>query len=441
MSNLILITVDCVRADALGCYGGPARTPQLDKLAAQGILYRNAFAHGSFTKTTFPTIFGSSYPSQFGGSRRFTGKRPHIVAYLRKNGYRTLGVNSNPWLSRRFGFDRGYDRYLDLSSSKPTAHSLPVRLANNLLGLVGGGLVYPPYPSAAAVTDTALELLEEAEAPYFLWAHYMDAHWPYAVQGPHLYGPWNREMGAYNARLARKSRKRPEAVTVEEREALFALYRQGIETIDLQLGRLLEAAGAEPAVAVTADHGEAFGEHDRYFHTAGLYRENLRVPLLVRAPDIAAGVVEESIVRHVDLAPTLAAVANVPSHPGFLGHNLLPAAQGKEMLPALAAYGEAHGKTKWWLSWRREGHTVLLLADAATGRVEQRELYDFRRDPLEQQNLSRQQPTRLSKMQKELLTFAATHGDPLKSEPRLKRVPENAESDLRERLKALGYLE
>jgi arylsulfatase A-like enzyme len=200
-ANIILITVDCLRADFLGCYGSSIATPHLDRLASEGIRYQYAFSHSSFTKPTFPTIFSSTYPGQHGGSRRFAETRPNIVSILQAHGYQTLGVNSNPWLSPRFGFHRGYTHYHDLSSATPVAHSLPVRLLNNLLGLVGGGLIYPPYPPAQEVTDAALALRKKATSPYFLWLHYMDAHWPYGVDRPHLFGPWDRQKWAYNARF------------------------------------------------------------------------------------------------------------------------------------------------------------------------------------------------------------------------------------------------
>ncbi len=437
--NILFITIDCLRADVLGCYGGPARTPALDKLAGQGVRYQRMFAHSHMTKTTFPSIFSGSYPSQFGGTTRFDESRFSIVGVLRARGYQTLGVNSNPWLSPSFGFHRGYADYRDLSSAKPIAHSWPVRLLNNGLGLLGGGLIYPPYPSADEVTEAALQMAAAAESPFFLWLHYMDAHWPYDLPRPRLYGPWDKQNWAYNARLAHRSRQAPERVTPREREALRQLYLRGVETIDAQVGRLLAAVGEETAVLLTADHGEAFGEHGRYFHQLALHAENVNVPFLLRHPQIAGGQVENGIVRHIDIAPTLLEMVGLSAGPSVMGVSLLPSARGGRPFPSLQAISESGSKQGVWLSLREDGWAALILLDRDTLTVREEALYHIHDDPGETTNLAVRHPDKMAAMRSQLTAYVANVRG---SEWAISELSfAGMDEELRRRLESLGYIE
>ena len=438
LPNIVMVTVDCLRADALGNAGGPAHTPQIDRLAASGVSLRMAFAHGHYTMTAMAALFSGAYPWQFGGSGRFAAERPSLPAALQAKGYHTLGVNSNPWLSAHHGFPRGFDIYVDLSEDKPLAHRLPVRMVNHLLGFVGGGLIVPVYPSGEQVTATALDLLTTPRPPFFLWLHYMDAHWPYALTRARLYGPWDPRHWAYNARLAHRARREPEMVSTREREALRELYLNGLQRIDLQIGRLLDGLEEDTIVILTADHGEAFGEHGVYFHAPALYAENVHVPWLIRAPGLPAGASSDSLVRHIDLAPTLLALAGVPSMDGVPGQNLLPYLNRSAPWPALEALSaiDLLAQDRRRIAIRRRPWTALASTRVSDGAVEQAMLFDHLQDPAETYDLASEHPHVLH----ELLELAG------------ERMAENGyqagevsiaglEPQAVERLKALGYLE
>lgn len=423
----------------MGCYGGPARTPAIDTLARQGVRYQRMFAHSHMTKTTFPSIFSGSYPSQFGGTARFDDSRSSIVSVLQSRGYQTLGVNSNPWLSESFGFHRGYTDYRDLSSAKPIAHSLPVRLLNNGLGLLGGGLIYPPYPSAVEVTEAALQMLSSAQSPYFLWLHYMDAHWPYDLPRPRFYGPWDRQNWAYNARLAHRSRQNPEQVTPREREALFQLYVRGVETVDGQVERLLTAVGEETAVLLTADHGEAFGEHGSYFHQIALHAENVNVPFLLRHAQVSGGQVEDGIVRHIDIAPTLSKMAGLSAGSTAAGVELLSAALGERPLPSLPAISESGSKQGYWLSLRQDEWAAIIKLSRDELSVQEEFLYNIHADPGETMNLAGQNPEKMAAMRLELMRYIANiQGAELATAD---FSFDGMDDELRHRLQSLGYIE
>lgn len=437
--NIVLITVDCLRADVLGCYGGPAKTPNLDKISGRGARFAYAFAHGHFTKTTFPSIFSGTYPADHGGTKAFAARRPSFVVLLKESGYHTVGVNSNPWLSSSFGFDRGFEEYLDISSATPTAHSIAVRTVNNLLGLVGGGFVFPPYPPGELVTERALQLLAGVRQPFFMWVHYMDAHWPYAVSKPRLFGPWDEARWPYNARLARKSRREPLTVDRREREGLRGLYLEGVREADRQIGRLLGVLGDDDIVLVTSDHGEAFGEHGIFFHQPSLFTENTRVPLLLLAPSVKPRVVVHDIVRHLDLAPTIVAAVSGTRSGEFEGVNLAALASEDVEAPSLTAFAEATRKGNRLLSVRNGSLFYLLELSADAGRTVE-ELYDFRKDPRERKDLRHLAPARIEHMR----TLAKGYLDRFPGGLRDVGAPlarSDVGSDLAHRLEALGYLE
>ena len=438
--NLLFVTIDCLRTDALGCYGGPATAPNIDNLAAHGIRYQNAFAHGHFTKPAFAAIFSGSLPWEYGGSDHFANSRPNFVEKLHDHGYQTLGVNSNPWLSQAFGYHRGYTVYRDLSTDKPQAHSLQVRAINNFLGIFGGGLIYPTYPSAEDVTDAAIDLLAQARAPFFLWLHYMDAHWPYNLSKSRLYGPWDQRHWAYNARLANRSRKYPAKVTSREHAALYSMYTDGITRIDKELSRLLKHISPVPTIILTSDHGEAFGEHGRHFHYTSLYSENLRVPLIIRGPDLPTNQIETQVVRHIDLAPTILDLAHTPYEHEFTGISLLPSMHAQTLLPDLDAIG-AIGypyKDDCWISIRRQGWAAITHYQQDSMKIYDSSLYCLLKDPLETQNLADLHPHQLDTLQsRSLRYFSETDlSDDAGSSP-----PSELDKGLAEHLKALGYLE
>ena len=158
-----------------------------------------------------------------------------------------------------------------------------------MLGFLGAGFLCPPYLDAASITDRALTWLETAPQPFFLWLHYMDAHWPYHLQSCRFFSPTHPHARLYSATFARRSRRHPTRVTEKERQGLLERYRSGARFATDQAGRLLETLRERgrfdnTLVVVTSDHGESFGEHGEFYHGKVLYEENIRVPLVVKLP-------------------------------------------------------------------------------------------------------------------------------------------------------------
>ena len=251
--SLLLITLDTTRADALGAWGGgaAASTPNLDELAAAGVRYARAVAPSPLTLPSHATLLTGLDPLEHGVRGNGTGALPPDVATLAGSlggcGFATAAVVGSRVLDRRFGLDRGFERYDD------------AMLAERV-----GEYGYPERP-ADAVTDAAVRWLAGADPrkPFFLWVHYYDPHAPY-VPPAELAGVGER--GSYLGEVA---------------------------FVDREVGRLVAAArGRAPALLVAAvgDHGEAFGEHRERGHGIFLYRATVEVPMILAGPGVPRGV-------------------------------------------------------------------------------------------------------------------------------------------------------
>jgi len=271
VASAVLITLDTTRADVLGCYGGEARTPRLDRLAAEGVLYESAFTTVPITLPAHCSMLTGLYPPRHTVRDNGISALPPAAATLaeaaREAGIRTGAFLGAVVLDRTFGLDQGFEVY-----------DLPPKSA------LQRGSEFAER-DAGRVVDAALGWVEglAPDDPLFLWVHLFDPHIPY------LPPPELREG-------------------TDER----ALYRGEVAYVDREIGRLLdglEAAGAlaDATVLVVGDHGEAFGEHGERTHAFFCYDTTLRVPFLLRHADgRRAGERSSEIVSVVDVAPTLA---------------------------------------------------------------------------------------------------------------------------------------
>ena len=366
--SLVLITVDCLRADHSGFLGYPRpTTPFLDSLAAESLIFRNTIAAGVPTYYSFPAIMAGRYPLALG--RDVIGLapgEPTLASVLHEAGYATGAfIAANPYLSARFGYAAGFEKFEDfLFSEQGTPRSgrakpgLVTRLNASFAKLAGrlgplGGLYdelyfrygmwranrteatldeLRPYPAANILIEGAVKWLQEvAGRPFFLWLHFMDTHLPFypgqAAQNDlgvpgvslsrmqFLNGYWNRK-GIARQRLRRY------------REEMIGLYDCSIRWVDAQVGQFvgaLRTAGIwqNCVLALTADHGEEFLEHGDRFHSAGnLHDELTRVPLLLRLPTGAKREIEGPF-STLHLPATLLEALGVPAPPEFRGGSSL----------------------------------------------------------------------------------------------------------------------
>ncbi|MFC6836863.1 sulfatase [Halomarina ordinaria] len=345
MTDILLLTVDSLRADHVGCYGYDRETtPTIDALADEGCRFENAFAHACSTRPSFPSILASSYALMYGGYERISDEQTLVSEALSDAGYRTAGLHSNLYLSADFGYGSGFDHFFDSKTDPgPVARIKQIakdRLDNDglLFQALSTGVntaerqaglnVGSAYVTADDLTDMAVDWVDEqatASDPRFLWAHYMDVHHPYVPPERHqraLTGEYIDERQA--VKLRRKMLEEPEALSEHERQQLLDLYDAEIRFCDAEIGRLLqhvrETWGEDTVVLFTADHGEEFGEHGQYSHHATFFDEVTHVPFVLSDGE-ASGEFED-LVGLLDVTPTLVDYAGGEQADAFWGHSL-----------------------------------------------------------------------------------------------------------------------
>jgi arylsulfatase A-like enzyme len=352
--NVLLISLDSVRRDALGCYGGRfagrSASPNLDRLAARGLRFANAYATTSWTLPSHVTLF-TGVPELVHGVEqdglRIDAALPTLAERLASAGYRTAGVYSGPYLDRRFGFDRGFERYragygpelaaaaAELARSAERVHALsaadpPERRSALLASAAAEREVETAShrdSSSRSVTELALEELAATERdgrPFFLFAHYFDAHYDYLPPAPHAQQSDPGYAGAVDgADFVRYLADPPPPLAARDVEHLKALQAGELAWIDAEIGRLLaelerRELAASTLVLVVSDHGDEFLEHGALGHRRTLYEEVLRVPLILHWPGGPRDATSSARVTLADAAASVLALLGVAPGPAPL---------------------------------------------------------------------------------------------------------------------------
>jgi arylsulfatase A-like enzyme/Flp pilus assembly protein TadD len=390
--NVLLVTIDTLRADALGAYGNArAETPWIDRLAASGVRFDDAHAQNVVTLPSHANILSGLYPFQHGvrdnSGFRFPSGLPTLATLLQEAGYRTGAFISAFPLDSRFGLDRGFDIYDD---DFVDAVARPAFLEQER-----------PGPKTVA---RAIRWVGTSRArPWFCWVHVYEPHFPY------------RPPGA----LVDRFRGDP--------------YEGEVAAADAALGPLLGAVlspGADvdshTLVVLTADHGESLGEHGEATHGVLAYEATLRVPLvLYLRPELKPRIVT-GLARHIDILPTVLDVLGLPPPAGLPGRSLLPQAEGLEAAPVSSYFEALSG------ALNRDWAPLYGLIRGEVKYIDLPipEIYDLRRDPAEVRNLIRDPAAPLARMRLELAAF--------RDEDRgISRHPDD--DDTRARLLSLGY--
>lgn len=394
--NVLLVTIDTLRWDHLGCYGYAGGTsPVLDALAAGGVRFETVLMHVPLTAPSHASILTGLIPPRHGvrdnGAFVLDQSVPTLEGALASAGYHTAGFVSGFPLDRRFGFASGFEVYDD-RMSRGARSARAVYLERN----------------ASDTTSKILEWLDNirtrADArPWFAWVHYFDPHAPYDPPPDLLERfPANR-------------------------------YDGEIAFVDQQIGRLLERLVASgeaerTVVLVTADHGESLGDHGEETHGVLIYDSTLRVPWIMAGPGIREGLVSKTVARGVDVMPTLLDLAGQATPAGLDGRSLRPALEGMSM-------GDEPAYIESLLARRHLGWAPLHgLRSAAWKLIEapRRELYDLDRDPGERDNVIDAQGERAASLARRL------QADMRATAAQATKAPTDREAA--ERLRALGYL-
>jgi arylsulfatase A-like enzyme/Flp pilus assembly protein TadD len=419
--NVLLITIDTLRADALGCYGGPAATPALDRLAAEGVRFDFAHAHAVLTLTSHASILTGEYPFEHGlrdnSGYRLPGNARTAATMLKRAGYATAAFVAAFPLHSRFGLNAGFDVYDDRfgESHAPTELNMPERPASAVVPLARSWIARAEQAGGAGRAGGA-DGTGGADKPWFVWVHVFDPHAPYRPPPP------------FDAQYA----GRP--------------YYGEVAATDAALAPLLDEvrSSARPTLAiVTADHGEALGDHGEESHGLFAYESTLRIPLIIaevggKVPHTTdsyvafgfsrtSGEVSSVAARHVDILPTILEAIGQPVPPDLRGRTLLSREERTAGSPPRATYFEAMSGmlNRGWAPL-----TGVLVDHDKFVDLPIVERYELTRDPAERTNLAGRSPERDRVLAAALRAFTPTLPG--------QRVTEASEAAAR--LRALGYV-
>ena len=345
--SVVLIVLDAVRASSLSCYGYERRTtPHLDAFAARGVRFTDATtvspwslpSHASIFTGLFAPEHGAGAPQRDATTGRFVpapldGGFVTLAESLAERGYATAGVSANPLVAWHTNLAQGFRHYDVRRSSRLLAG--PPTLLQRLQGLLPRAVLADPllrafpsaFRSAEEITDAALGWLARRphRQPYFLFLNYMDAHTPFVAR-PGFSGRWpgrSPRLPFYGLGDIEPVMAGRRPYTSEEAGHIRALYDDALSYLDHHVDRLLTALDAQGDrdhtwIIVTADHGEALGEHQRLGHDCVLYQQVLHVPLVMRYPRDSAGAarhgsLDERPVQLTALAPAILAGAGAPA--------------------------------------------------------------------------------------------------------------------------------
>jgi arylsulfatase A-like enzyme/Tfp pilus assembly protein PilF len=407
--NLVLITIDTLRADHVGAYGAASgATPSLDAMAAAGVRFDQVQTAVPLTGPSHATILTGQYPPSHGvrGNVVFTlgSKYPTLATRLKREGYATAAFVGAYPVAAAFGFNQGFDTFDEEFHEASVGDPGAERRANE-------------------VVDAALRWLEPAGSrssqgqPFFAWLHFYDPHAPYTPPSP------------FKERFPGHP------------------YDGEIAFTDAQIGRVfdwLRASGhdADTVVTALADHGEGLGDHNELMHAVLVYQSTMRVPLLMKGPGVPQGAVVSARAGTIDVAPTLMELLGFATDKSFAGRGLtqvLGSRSGRDPVATksqsghdrVALYGESlFGRLNChWATLRSSvvDNWKLILGTEP-------ELYDLARDPAETRNLARDDPARVQSMSIELqraLQRMAPQGD--------RAQPNAATPEQEQKLRSLGY--
>jgi arylsulfatase A-like enzyme/Tfp pilus assembly protein PilF len=406
--NVLLVTIDTLRADHLGSYGyATAKTPVMDELSASGVRFADATAHAPLTYPSHAAILTGRYPGSFG--IRLNGMNPlppsavTLAERMKSAGYRTGAIVASVLVDRSSGLAQGFDEYDD-------------RIAVQSPGTIALSDLQRPAAEITTLATSWIERQQEAAnrtAPWFLWVHYYDPHLPYDAP----------------AKFAALTPGRP--------------YDAEIAYVDAELGRLLGAIDrTRTAVVVTSDHGEALGDHGEPDHGFFLYDATLRVPLVVAAPGFAPRVVTEQV-RHLDIVPTIVALAG-SALAGAGSQSPKGDDEGESLVPLLRGQTRREIPVSLAESWYPRLHFGWSeLRSARVGEwkyiaAPRPELYDLRVDRAETRNVAGDRASVAARLAADMARIAARFTQPEATTADARIAQPDAATI--ERLRALGYV-
>lgn len=435
--NVVLISLDSLRADHLGCYGYDRDTsPRVDRLASEGIRFENAIATSSWTLPTHLTMFTGRYQLSHGvvhDTITLSPAVPTLGQIMKSVGYSTAGFVSGPYVAGHYGYDRGMDTYVDLSAEY--GHRREARSA----------IVAP------AINELALPWIEEhRREPFFLFLHYFDIHYDFVPPPPYdtMFDPdYTGTMDGTDF-IERKDVHRN--MDPRDLEHILALYDGEIRFTDDYVGQILDKLDEvglreKTVVVLVSDHGDEFFEHGNKGHHRTVYQEVLRVPFIVRLPDGRhAGLVSDEPVSLVDVMPTILSAVGIRGPVDLEGLDAVALARG-EVDARDAVYAEFYDKRGFNVQIARRTKTDKAIQHFNRITHPKRaplEYYRIDQDPEELEDLAPEAPPSLDASLERMGTWLdgrwAVNGEFQRQAAGANRI--EIDDETLERLKSLGYV-
>jgi len=379
MKNVILLTIDALRKDALGCYGNESGlTPFIDSLQDKCIRFTRGQTSGPYTQASFPGILTSSYYLEYGKPKGLSPHRTLISEPLKQAGIVTAAFHSNPYLCDYLGWNRGWDVFYD-SMEEEVDPKIPYIKGDVINSKVDKWL--SSYTQGGGYK------------PFFLWLHYMDIHEPYIpdrkyidMVDPSVNTSPDEMYNLFKEVLLKRDVSNEE--TVKLLKKLYDAHVREVDTYTRDFFATLEKLDIlkDSVVIITNDHGDEFNEHGGFSHDDKMYSELIDMPLLIYDPSKDKGEVCDTLVSNVDIPPTIIYLFGLDPVAGFEGHSLLPL----EDYPQKGCFGEAIDQRsqrggdieKDVYFYREQDLKVIYRAN-----LDSWEMYDLKADPKELNNI------------------------------------------------------
>jgi arylsulfatase A-like enzyme len=393
MKNVVLLTIDALRKNALGGYGNKSGlTPFIDSLQDKCIRFTRGQSSGPYTQASFPGLLTSSYYLDYGKPKGLSPQRTLISEPLKQAGIVTAAFHSNPYLCDYLGWNRGWDVFYD-SMEEEVSELMPYIKGDVINSKVTGWLTSR----------------QGENKPFFLWLHYMDIHEPYVPAREyidlidpsisltqdemfHLFTEVLLKRDVSDKGIVKLLKKLYDA-HVREADDYVKEFFTTLEKLELL---------KDTAVIITSDHGDEFGEHGGLSHDDKMYSELIDMPLLIYGPAREGGEVCDTLVSNIDIPPTIMHLFGLKPAKDFQGSSLLPLAG----YPEKGCFGEAMDQKsqrggdieKDSYFYREQDSKVIYRAN-----LDQWEMYDLKEDPAELNNIAATSP-RFGELEKKLVS-------------------------------------
>ncbi len=440
--QVILITVDTLRRDAVSAYGQGNLTPAIDSLSRDAVVFDNAWAAAPWTLPSLASILSGLSPAVHGVTgltSRLSDRVTTVAETLDSHGYRTAAIVHNPLLEPARNFAQGMGEYVDLHEPS-YGDSVGARLLQTL-----GAAAPPSWPSTADQTDLALDWLRaNRRQSFFLWLHYFDPHAPYAPPHEFVHGDVPAGMGTrfdQQTDLARGILIPPAAM----RQWIRELYNAEVREVDTNIGRLLDTLRElqlydDALIVFSSDHGEEFWEHGSQGHGQSLYPELLRVPLMLKLPRSDTRERIAAPVSTISITPTLLDLCGITVAPDdFSAPSLVPLLAPDSTAPAPPIVSSVVWTAGTLVDAREAigfGDYHYIGGQAGAGRDE---LFDRRADPGDQHSLADSAPDPLATARRLLLEHAA-RSTALRTRLQIETTELGLDEETSKQLRTLGYV-